>query len=671
MNLIKPLFFLLSCVLFLQYSCNAAYNVLPYPDKKATVEVRDYTGPVTKKTGEVLFFRSEDSLIVTGKVYDTNIISSPDLPEQYSTGYEYDSIELWVNNHHYCAGFASGQPALWSFNQKSLSKTGHAILSEMTARTDGYLFEITIPWKELGIKPAVGSKIKLAFGINNFNAIDDKGTQNFIPENYVWNDISSFADAVLTIESDTTKYPFTFRNKQATIKYPPKTAMQELKADISLTNTLNNINRKIFGVCAHKPPWTDPIMNKVKVFVQGSSTRVWARGNKNWDSAWGKLLRYTKPAWTLGFTDNAWHPEKANYISTSKNNLFDYQQPASYLKRLAYAQKCAGYSLDAFEVWNEPEFKVNGNWPPLDMARYVTDVSKTLKKAYTNLEVGAFLCDAEWNKKFLKAIPENIIDFVDHHYYNTLWFHIGTKGKAAYSGKVIYTPIFKRRIVADLNIIKQYAPNSLKLVCSEWGIHPQTYKAPYNVCHDIGSVIYHASALLTFLDTGIYSAQFFKLSDNKRDIDHFRLINQTHPDLAIGNLLLFQSFGQYFKGKRISLTVNSPEFHISGIETKDYPEHVSDSVLYGAAALWNDNKHICIVFINKHISQNAEISLSGLNSEWDEEKCFAIKSNDIDSDNIFIEPLETKIDFNKLTIPKRSITFILLTKGKNETTQGK
>ncbi len=650
----------ISCFILLN-STNliAQYPILVNAIDKSLLEIYDYSGPVAIKHGEVIFSWTSEHLNISGNIIDKNLVIPDKSSNRYSKGYNYDSIEFWINKHQYCAGFTEDGDnyVLWLYSKKEPSPSGKLKLKKTAT---GYEFKISIPWKELDIIAKENNTFKLAFGINSHDATGDKGSQLYIPEDYVWGDISSFASVVLIKNYIPGKYQFVFSKEKCNIEYPDTSEMQQINANINISEKKGIVNKKVLGVCAHKPPWPSSVIKSIYPFLNNGSIRVWARGNKDWDSQWGKLVKSVEPEWVLGFTDNVWHPEKVRYNTASDNNLFDYQQPEAILKRLKYVQKITDYNLSAYEIWNEPEFKVNGGWAPTDMARYVTDCSKLIRTNFPKLNIGAFLCDSKWNKEFLKNIPRNIISFVDHHYYNTFWFHVGYNGDTAYTGKVIYTPQLKKRIDNDLNSIRKFAPNRMDLVCSEWGIHPKTYKAPYDVCHDIGAVIYHASTVLAFMDAELFSAQFFKLSEPSIEMDHFRLINPFYPQTATGNLLLFRSFGELFKGERILLNIKAPYFSVTGIESEKYPHTLSAPVIEGAASLWDDEKHLCVILLNKHIKERAKININGLNRQWNIKNSFAIISDNIDSTNIFKKKLH--LTGTNLEIPERSVVFILFEK---------
>jgi hypothetical protein len=649
------------CVIFLatSQSESADYPILKGKSDQQKLAVYKYGGPVSVKVGEVSFAWTSKKLIVSGKATDKRMITPNVAPEGYSEGYKYDSVELWVGGKQYCAGLTANGAALWSFTAKTPSPQGNV---EITQTPKGYDFTIEIPWSELGISPAPGTKIKLAFGINNHDKIGDKGTQTYIPGDYVWGDSSTFASCVLAERYDNKKHTRKFAKEACAFSYPNEKAMEKITATLNTSKRLGKVNKKLFGVCAHKPPWSEALIQAVKPFLENGSVRVWARGNKKWDTQWGELLKETNPKWSLGFTDKCWHPKPVRYASTSDNNLFDYQQPAKTLNRLIYALKLAKVKLDAYEIWNEPEFKVNGAWPPMDMSRYVADCSKAIKKRFPEMQIGAFLCDSAWNRSFLKSLPKGAVDFVDHHYYNTFWFHVGYSGATAYSGKVVYTPQLRKRIISDLNDIKCASPKQISLICSEWGVHPKTYKAPYGVCHDIGAVIYHASAILAFMDLGLQSAQFFKLSEPSAKLTHFRLINPEHPRSGIGNLLLFQAFGRLFKGERVALALTAPSLTVSGVESKNHPPSLTAPVTEGAAALWNDGKHLCVMLINKHLKTKATIALKGLDGKWIFEKGTLIHSEEIDSVDISADAFPVHSKNSLWSIPPRSILFALLRK---------
>lgn len=603
-------------------------------DAAVPVEVYDHSGPVGVRKLEAVWSWDDTGLILRGQAYDTTRVVPDVEPGQYSEGYKYDSVEFWVGKRQYCAGLTKNRSALWSFADKSISPAGELA---MHRTSDGYSFRVVLPWSELGITPAPGLPVSLAVGVNDFESAGGRSTQSYAPPGWVWRSVRTFAKCALAGEFQPRRHHREFEPEPVEVSFPDREAMAEIRLEVDVANPLGPVNRRAFGVCAHAPPWGAREIQRSRAFLADSSIRVWVRPDSKWNATWADLVRGTQPDWVLGYTDKSWHPEKVVYRSAADNNLFGYQLPNAVAKLVRDAESATGLRLDAYELWNEPEFAVNGSWPPEDMARYVADCSVELRKHRPELQVGAFLTKSDWNRTFLARLEQGQIDFVDHHYYNTRWFGLGADGELAYAGKVGYTPVLRKRVRADLADIAASASEPLPLITSEWGIHPKTYKAPYDVCHDIGAVVFHASALLAFMEEGVFAAQYFKLTDAAKDpLAHFRLINQKHPEAGIGNLALFSCFGTLFNGRLLRVRTTCPNLVLPTFYDGGDPSVTAAPIIHAGAALADDGRTLCLVVINKHVSETATIR-TNLGGQWRVHEITRIASPELDSTDVAAE----------------------------------
>jgi len=641
-------------------SVGKAFAVLRPGDAAAVpVAAYDHSGPVGVRKLEAVWSWDDTGLILDGQVQDKTPVVPDVEPEKYSAGYKYDSVEFWVGHRQYCAGLTKNSRALWSFADKSPSPAGKL---DMRRTPDGYSLRIVLPWSELGITPADGVPLSLAVGVNDVESAGGRSTQSYAPPGWVWRSVRTFAKCTLADEFQPHRHHREFAPEPVEVSFPGRKAMAKIEVEVDVSKPLGPVNRKVFGVCAHAPPWGEREIERSKSFLADSSIRVWVRPDSKWNAAWANLVRGTQPDWVLGFTDKSWHPEKVVYRSAEDNNLFGYQLPKAVAKLVRDAESAIGLKLDAYELWNEPEFAVNGAWPPEDMARYVTDCSVELRKHRPELQVGAFLTKSDWNRTFLSHLEKGRIDFVDHHYYNTRWFGLGADGELAYAGKVGYTPVLRERIRADLADIAASAPEPLPLITSEWGIHPKTYKAPYDVCHDIGAVIFHASTLLAFMEEGVFAAQYFKLTDASKDpLAHFRLINQKHPEAGTGNLALFSCFGTLFNGRLLRVRTACPNLVLPSFYNGKDSGVAAAPIIHAGAALADDGRTLCLVVINKHVSETATIS-TNLGREWRVHEITRIASPELDSTEVAAETSQTLQSqrLRVLNIRPRSVNFVTL-----------
>lgn len=618
------------------------------------VEVYDASGPVNVLKARILWSWTDEALLISGQVFDKNL-QIPDLqPENYNEGHKYDSVEFRVGDRRYSAGLTASGTFIWSFSDKGSSPSGKASFEK---NADGYAIKVSLPWSELGIVPEVGRGLRLAFGVNDRSSASAEPVQSYMPVDLVKDSPGSFAKCVLALEFQPDRHRQEFRKDELYFSYPGATEMNGITVEINLEKPLGPVSRNILGACAYAPPWPPEIEELYRPFLESSSIRVWLRGDSKWNSSWAKLREDVKPGWTLAFTDGGHHPEKASYKSETDNNLKGgFQSPKSIVALLRSVLGKGGIKIDAYELWNEPEFAANGAWPAKDMARYVRDCSAAIKKEIPSIMVGSFLTSKAWNREFLETVEKGSIDFVDHHYYDTRWFKAGNSGKGAYTGKVVYSTIVKERVRSDIEDIRQSKHEGLKLVSSEWGVHPKTYGAPFTVCHDIGAVISHASFLITFWEEGLYAAQYFHLSSaGDSPLSHFRLINQRHQEAGRGNLLLFQLFGSNFKGRRLDVSVKAPSIK-DGLKG-DIPTEAQ--VVQSTAALWDSSKRLCVVLINKHVDLPAEVRLESLPSEWSATELSELNAPDLDSTEVIVShPQPGMPGARNFTLNPHSILFV-------------
>jgi hypothetical protein len=609
-----------------------------------SVSVDDHTQEITKTLASVWLGWTTDGLYVACDVTDATPQWGSLTRATFSDVHKFDSIELWINRTQLVMGKTVDGPAAWNYREKQASSTIQLVI---TPHDKGYRLEALIPWSEAAFTqpPAAGQPLAISIGINDKPSADANRTQIYAPENSIWGSIASFARCELAQTLDPSRHWDQFRNRPLVYALPDAQAISQLTLTRETKLKTWPIHKEIYGVCAFAPPYPNALVQEIKPFLTGSSIRVWARFDQpDWNLNWKKLVENVQPAWVVGFTDKAWHPEQIYYRSDTDHNLFKYQT-AQWLATHVDQMVASGYRLDAYELWNEPEFKVNGHWLAQDYARYVNDTSDAIRAKQPQMHIGAFLRrEADWNKQMLSHLKPGSIQFADRHYYNTYWFHMGNRGLRSYIGKIAYTDILAQEVQQHTQELKQY-DSQAQLITSEWGIHPHSYGKPFDVCHDIGAVLHHAQMLLVFAKHHVGAAQYFRLSNSREKtpgpLAHFRLWESHYPDAAVGNLRLLQFMGSWFVGQYQPVTIDSPMIEA---EHPLIPGQTIKTPLIQVGVAKQDNT-LCIVLINAHPDASANVNVTDISRGYKLSDARQITAADLNTteiapENVAIDTIE-------------------------------
>ncbi len=376
------------------------------------------------------------------------------------------------------------------------------------------------------------------------------------------------------------------------------------------------VNRRILGVCLMHPPF-DGADDLIRQCFAGTSVRIWARENAEW---WDKLapgLRSIEPCLTLAFVDKSWHPEKVVYNSADHNNLFAYQKPDAVVGRVRFALaqlERFGVEMDGplhWEVWNEPQYDNNGAWPPEALARYANDCARALKGAALSVKVGAPLHmeDREWNERLCKALAPDLIDFLVNHYYNVGW-HKLSRPEDEFLRRAGYGPVLRERVRRDRALIERFGRGKWTLHCSEWNVHPPTYKPPFHTSHDMAAALYVFSAVRVFLEQGLDSAQFFLLSAPEQA--HFSVLaldRGAAPELWPTGAA-FRLLHRALRGRLLPVEVQAPTFLRDG-QLADLPS-VDAAYLEAMACSDTRTGAVTLLLANQDPKRSASVRVAGL-----------------------------------------------------------
>ncbi|NOY80768.1 MAG: hypothetical protein GXP31_07160 [Kiritimatiellaeota bacterium] len=427
-----------------------------------------------------------------------------------------------------------------------------------------------------------------------------------------------------------------------------------------------SVNRRVLGVCLMHPPFGDEGVLIRQCFA-GTSVRIWAREAVDW---WEKLapgLRNIEPCRTLAFVDKSWHPEKVVYRNRDDNNLFPYQKPDAVVGRVRFALERLqrlGIEIDGplyWEVWNEPQFDKNGGWPPEALARYANDCAGALKGAGLPVKVGVplHMGDSEWNERLCKMLDPGLIDFLVNHYYNVGW-HKLSRPRDEFLRRAGYGPVLRERVLRDRALVERFGRGKWTLHCSEWNVHPPTYKPPFHTSHDMAVALYVFSAVRVYLEERLSSAQFFLLSAPKKA--HFSAMakgrDAAPPELRpTGGA--FRLLHRSLRGRLAAVDVQTPTFVRDG-QLADLPS-VDVPYLEAMACTDPQSRSATLLLANKDPERSVSVSVVGLRLPA---RCTAaVLTGESERGDAFrVEQVEYRVRNRTLSLPPASI--VVLTFGR-------
>jgi hypothetical protein len=440
---------------------------------------------------------------------------------------------------------------------------------------------------------------------------------------------------------------------------------------INLKQTIRDVNRKVLGAGLMLTPFKAHGDTISKIFGKGTSARLWPGRLIDEDFMERRdLIVSLAPSQILAFPERSTHSEKINYETADKNNLETHQKPdkivqdikwiLSRLNQVNYPPK--GQFL-YWEAWNEPQFEQNGGWDADIFAKYVNDLSIKIKQLKLPVKVGAALHmdDADWNERLCKSLNSNVVDFLVTHYYG-FWENIKLPSND-FLARAGFGVALRERVKKDLELIKTYGNNNWTLHCSEWNLHPPSYKPPYNTTTDIAAALYALSAIKIYLEEGIESAQYFLISST----EHFGAISiyedGTLKVHATGSA--FKLMNECLNGKLLKVDTTSPEYVLKAKQSdgkgNSYPKSYQVPFVEAVSCLWN-NGTINILLGNKHETKSANVSIQGISMP--EKLTMQIISEDTNQDAHMSIPKKQIIQTNELQkniiVPAKSILAITM-----------
>lgn len=373
------------------------------------------------------------------------------------------------------------------------------------------------------------------------------------------------------------------------------------------------INANVFGVCLMYPPF-DALGEELKKW-RGRSVRVWARPDMQW---WKRLLpalQEISPETLLLFVDSGWHPEQVKYVSSADNNLHPNQQVAAVVGYMKFAMtQLSAVDLASrtlyWEAWNEPQFPQNGHWEPDAMARYVNDIALAARKEGLPFRVLAPLhmdpttAGKEWNERLCQGLDSNLAAGLVNHYYNVGWSGLD-QPMDEFLRRAGDGPLLRERVRLDRSLIERYGDGRWTLHCSEWNVHPKSYRPPYYVSRDMAAALYAFSAIKVYLEEGVESAQFFLLSAKDNHFAAYTLENGVITPRPTG--VAMEWLGEKLRGVRLSSQVVCPSYRRTseyGLTDFDVP------FLEVMAAKTPDG--IVLIMANKDPFRTARVDLKGV-----------------------------------------------------------
>ena len=388
------------------------------------------------------------------------------------------------------------------------------------------------------------------------------------------------------------------------------------------------VNRRLLGMCAMYPPFDEAYAGLMRPSLRGASVRLWA--NSFEESYWQQFMPFVKgvaPAEIYGCRLLVRHDEQVRYGGPRDHNLEDYQTPEHLAMLVGFLNKQAhpgfpdGYRIRYWEIWNEPEFSVNGAWPAEDYARYVLDCSRAVRAIDPSVRIGACLTSSrEWNEKVLGAIAREdvaAIDFVIEHHYDTAWFFaLDTMG--SYYGRLGFAEVMRPHVRRTQELLRRFSGGRWYLAVTEWNTHPQTYGPPTQVSRDLTVALHAAAMLQMYWEEGVRAAQYFLLrtdptdrGDGAAENAHFSLTAQ-HADGSIvrrPTFYVFDWYGRYFRGRRVPVTTLGPTYLYTNPAWPGWKIHENVPMLAAAAAYDEKSGALCLMLVNRHADEPLAVRL--------------------------------------------------------------
>lgn len=402
---------------------------------------------------------------------------------------------------------------------------------------------------------------------------------------------------------------------------------------VDTRNVAEPVNRRVMGACLIYPPFTDAVLDKFADVLDGTSGRAWVIGGfggqefklnpttEHWQSFSNAMERWQLSD-VLAFVPKVVRIDrKARYVSVDDNNLDPVHMPDSVAQMVKWINKTPhpgfpdGYGIRGWEVWNEPQFKVKGQWPAEDMARYAIDISRAIRKVDPAIEVGVPLheADMQWNETLMRILAEHdpfAVDFFISHPYGFAWFKTRNDLGMWYSRAADAQVIGQKRVKPKMDLILRYGHGRWRLVCTEWTLHPYGYDSHPYTSQDTASALNVPGMLDVFWNLGVDSAQFFDLLG--RNFGHFHLAYPQDDQIKLtlpGEV--FSLYGRYFRGDRLNTQLDTSQFATQAADDGS----VSVPLVIAHAAYDHKNQQLVLMMSNRHMTEAAPLEVK-LTNVW-------------------------------------------------------
>jgi hypothetical protein len=317
------------------------------------------------------------------------------------------------------------------------------------------------------------------------------------------------------------------------------------------------------------------------------------------------------------FNPNQHVGKKVKYTSPSDNNLDAKHQPDHVALQIKWLNKTPhpgfadGYGINAWEVWNEPQFPQNGAWDAQDMARYAVDCAHAIHAVDPTVQVGVPLHedDMQWNWQLLHdiaAIDPAAISFMVFHPYDFAWIKTQHQTGSYYARVGAAEELRNLRIREKVQLVMRMGHGRWRVTCSEWNIHPPGYDKPYNVSTDMAVGIHIAGMFGVFWDEGVSSAHFFELFGRKPE-SHFNLAVRTNegPKLTPAGEV-FRLYTQNFTGDRLNVKCQTSSMTYPWKDGRSFEV----PMVIAHSAFDSEKKLITLILTNRHKTASAQTSIS-------------------------------------------------------------
>ncbi len=479
--------------------------------------------------------------------------------------------------------------------------------------------------------------------------------------------------------------------------------------EIDATSPLGPVNRRLFGICMVRPPFTDQMGTLLSSWLEGGTMRIWpspppGMEPTSTDEYWQQSMMVaekSKPAAIMGWVPGGWGSLKKGetyyYRSEQDTNLPNSYHPAqveAFVRdkvALPHPGYPHGYPVDYWEIWNEPEYNpLPGGFVPEEYARYVVDCSRRIKSIKPGLKVGAFVPhrrggeNENWADRFLKELYQlnpQAVDFFENHGYNgTAWD--ATEDFGTYLPRVSFAEELQDRAVENVTKrLEKFGFGKYPVWNTEWNIHPPIPKDWKKMNQDaklstvdLGAAIYAAAMLTVWQNKEtLDAAAFFDLNSTAEGAPCFSLFRQPKKEDSLEihpTFYAMQLVGEALHGTRYAAKVSCDSYRLP--VPKPWEVSWSREYAYVLATAAVDQESLRLIVVNRepHYPLKLDLKITGLSS-WNSkrEKSVVVKTLTGDTPEalaakvtekeVILNPSKLDENASQIDLPPHSVNVII------------